>query len=482
MNTHKIFISIGLSLLLLGCNSSKSKSDNIETQKVSVPSKIDMKLPKALEGSSTNTQKRLEKIDELSANTSRGYLKLKDDIAGAEDERTMVQINLLLADKIMPQIQTACQDTPLAQTCEIEAEELSFMLDAKMRDDIAKITGEAFPSNTPDKKMILGKTTFTQYADSEDYQYSLSMDMSAMIRRVETDKTIYTQIIKWSKDENRVWSIYSQENGESTSSMSLRYTKDANGETQMEIDEKSNASADSSLASTSSASTSTAVDDNGSVINLANDTPTIENIEDEFHFKITNKDDYFKVTSNSRYFEDQKKIESSSSIGEISDNGGYLNFRGVFLENEYRETEKFDANGDVIFSGYCDSSQACDLNDESTWTEQGDTTFEPTIEMEMVDLAVSGGNLEEGGYLLLAPNTDIGTLSAEKVFDSVVGDIYVETEGTYGALYKKEYTDVLDDLILVRVTFNTDARTEELSTEVSFELITSANRPKLGVK
>lgn len=481
MNTNKIFISIGLSLLLLGCNSSNSKSNTTETQKVSVPSKIDMKLPKALDGNS-KAQKRLKKGDELSTNTSRGYLQLKDDISGAEDERKMVQINLLLADKIMPQIQTACQDTPLAQTCEIEDGELSFVLDSEMRNDIGNIIGEAFPSNTPDKKMILGKTTFTQYADSEDYQYNLSMDMSAMIRKVPTDKTIYTQIIKWSKDENRIWSIYTQKSGDSTSSMSLRYTKDATGQTQMEIDDKSNASAGSSLASTSTASTSTPVDSNGSIINLANDTPTIDNIEDEFHFKITNKDDYFKVTSNSRYFEDKKKIENSSSIGEISNKGGYLNFRGVFLDNEYRETEKFDANGNSVFSGYCDSSQECDLNDESTWLEQGDSTFEPAIDMEIVELAVSGGNLQEGGYLLLAPNTDIDKLSAEKVFDSVVGDIYVEKDGMYGALYKKEYLNVLDDLILVRVIFNIDEGTKELSTEASFELVTTENRPKLGVK
>ena len=368
MKTNKILISIGLSLLLLGCNSSNDKSDKAETQKVSVPSNIEMKLPKALE-SSSKTQKRLEKTDELSTNKSRGYTQLKDKIAEAEEERKIVQINLLLADKLMPQIQTACQDIPLAQTCEIEEGELSFVLDAAMRNDIANIIGEASQSNTPDKKMTLGKTTFTQHADTEDYKYILSMDMSAMIRRFETDKTIYTQIIKWSKDENRVWSIYAQENEGSTSSMSLRYTKDATGQTQMEIDDKSNTSAGSSLASTSTASTSTPVDSNSSTISLANDTPTVENVEDEFHFKITNKDDYFKIVSNSRYVENEKNIASSASVGEISDEGGYLNFRGIFLGNKYREIEKFDANGNIVFSAYCDSSQECDLNDESTWVE-----------------------------------------------------------------------------------------------------------------
>jgi len=330
--------------------------------------------------------------------------------------------------------------------------------------------------------MTLGKTTFTQHTDSEDYQYSLSMDMSAMIRRFETDTTIYTQIIKWSKDEKRVWSIYAQENEESTSNMSLRYSENENGQTQMEIDEESKFSGGSSLASTSTVSTSTPVDVNGTVINLGNDTPSIENIDEKFYFKITNKDDYFKIISNSSYLEDEKKIDSSSSVGEISDEGGYLNFRGVFLENEYREKEKFDANGNIVFSGYCDSLEACDLNDESTWVEQGDNTFEPAIDIDIVELAVSSGNLEEGNYLLLAPNTDITKLSVEEVFDAVIGDIYVEKEVLYGVLYKKEYLPVLDSLILVRVTFDIESAKEDTSMEASFELVTAENRPVLEAK
>ena len=480
MQTHKIFISLGLSLLLLGCNSNDTKSDGAGTQKISVPKNIDMKLPKALE-SGSKTQKKLEKKDELSANTSRGYLQLKDDIEGAEGERKEVQINLLLADKLMPQIQTACEDTPVSQTCEIESDELSFVLDSTMREDIANIIGETFPKDIEDKEFTLGKTTFTQYPDSEDYQYTLSMDMSKMIRRDESDKTRYTQIIKWSKDENRVWSIYAQENGDASSTLSLRYTKDANGQTQMDIDEKSN-SVITTSSSTHTVSTSTPVESNSSVISLADDTPLIKDIEDEFHFKITNKEDYFKIISNGRYFEDEKKIESSSSVGEISDKGGYLNFRGVFLDNEYREKEKFNAEGKVVFSGYCDSSQACEFNDESTWFERGDENFEPAIDTDIAELTVSGGTLKEGAYLLLAPNTDIDKLSVEEVFDATVGDIYMDKEGTYGVLYNKEYLSTLDTLMIVRVIFDTDAGVKDLSIKATFELVTNENRPTLEVK
>ena len=477
MNTNNILLSIGLSLLLLGCNSN-NKSDTVKNEKVSVPSTIDMKLPKALE-SDAKAQKSLEKTDNLSASKSRGYTQLKNEIANTEEERKFVQINLLLADKIMPQIQEACDDIPLAQTCEIEDGELSFVLDATMRNDISNLTGETFPPNEPDITMTLGKTTFTIDADSEDYQYTLTMDMSAMIRDIETDTTIYTQTIKWSKDENRVWSIYGQKNEDSTSNISFRYSKDENGQTQMEIDDLFESSADSSLESTSTVTpVSIPVDIEDDVISLENDTPPVENINEEFHFKITNKDDDFKITSSSQYVEDEKKIYSSSSVGEISDKGGYLNFRGLFLDNEYREKEKFDANGNVVFSGYCDSSQSCDLNDESTWLEYGDNTFEPAIEVEFVELSVEGGNLTEDGYLLLAPNTDITKLSEEEIFNSIIGDIYVLEGVTYGSLYTNEYLSQLDSIVMVSI----DMALSGEDTKVTFKLVTAENRPVLKAK
>jgi hypothetical protein len=205
-------------------------------------------------------------------------------------------------------------------------------------------------------------------------------------------------------------------------------------------------------------------------------------VEEEFHFKITNKDDYFKIISNSHYVENEKKIESSSSVGEVSDDGGYLNFRGIFLANEYREKEKFNANGNVIFSAYCDSSEECDLNDERTWLEHGDNTFEPAIEVEFVELSINGGNLKEGMYLLLASNTDISKLSVEEVFDATIGNIYVSNNFTYGSLHTKKYLTQLDTLLLVHVILDIESVKKDPLKEGSFELVNAENRPVLREK
>ena len=472
MKTNKILLSIGLSLLLLGCNSSSNdkKSDTPQTQKILVPKTIEMKVPKALKKEPTSSQTTFQKTDASQVNQSRGYLQLKDEIANAEEERKVVQVNLLLADKLMPKIQALCVDIPLSQTCEIGEGELTFVLDSAMRTDIGNIIGETLP-NEPDKAMSLGKTTFTIYPDSEDYQYSLVMDMSPMVRRDLSDTTVYLQTLKWSKDEKRVWSIY---NTGENASMSLRYTKNANGQTQMEIDDNSKLSGDALSAASSSASSSVAVNDS-SIIDLSNDTPSVQSMEELFHFKLSNKDDYFKIVSNSSSMENGTALASSSSVGELSDKGGYLDFKGSFFETEYRESQKFDGNGEVIFSGYCDSSQECDMNDKTTWLEYGDDTFEPALESEMVSLSVSGGDLKEGGYLLLAPNTDISKLSTEAVFDAVVGDVYVSEKTTFGTLYTKEYLSQLDSLPLVYIIFDA----QNPNKKPVFELIGADKRPSL---
>jgi len=477
VKTNNILISIGLSFLLLGCNSDSSKSNTAETQKVSVPTTMEMKLPKPLKSSSVTKQKQLKKVEKDSTDKNRGYLELKEKVYVAESELTMVKVNLYLADKLMPQIQEACADIPLAQTCEIAEGELSFVLDREMKNDIMEIIGETTPDDTPDETLALGKTTFTIYGDAEDYQYVLVMDMSMMMSEEEIDKTTYLQTLKWSKDETRIWSIYSTKNEDTTSSISSRYSMGKDGQTQMEIDESLNG-----LSQISTASTSTPVDSNDT-LNLEDDTSTVEMKTDEaFHFKLTNREDYFKIVSNSRYIENEKKIYSDSSIGEISDNGGYLNFKGVFLDNEYREVNKFDANGDSVFSAYCDSSQACDLNDETTWLEQGDSTFEPTIDVQMTELSVTGGNLKEGGYLLLAPNSDISKLSVEEVFDATIGDIYVDKEVTFGTLYQKEYLSGLDSLVMIRLIFNMDEGIVDPTKEANFELVKAEDRPLLSEK
>ncbi len=501
MKTRTTLISIGLAILLIGCGSTDNKSKS-ETNKISVPTKIDMEMPKALKTDKSNKTERLQKdevpipIDvpiEREENKSQGYYQLKNDIEDAEMRQIDLKINLLLADKIMPKIQKECNDTPLEETCNIEANKLSFVLDENMKKDIVNITREEFSEDyanskgatETEKTFTLGKVSFTQHKSSADYQYVLKMDMSSFDNAYSENSTSI-QTIKWSKDENRVWSIRNYGSDDSSSNTSIRYLKKSNGETQMEIDDDYDSSVTTASASTGIASTSSSasVPVSNDIISLENDTPTIEHMRGEFHFKISNLNDYFKINSNSKDFQDDQEMGVMNSIGEISDKGGYLSFVGLFMGGEeYREKNEFNANGEVVFSGYCNRSESCDMNDESTWlTYNNKESYEGeafTLDMDnnLVELTVTGGDLKDGQYLLLSPNTKIDNLSTEEVFDAMVGEVYVSRDSKFASINSKEYLDVLDELVMVYVDFAIDE--EETLKEPTFEVLASDKRPIL---
>lgn len=474
MNNKKILISIGLSLLLIGCGSDSNSDITSKKQNISVPNKIDVKTPKVLKGESTDSATSKIQKTELQSGNSRGYLQLKENIAETEFMKNDLKINLLLAEKIMPQIQEECQDIPTGTTCNIEAGKLTFVLNNTLIREIGDITGE-IPSKVltkeQEKTLKLGKTSFTQYTQSKEHQYALVMNMTPIENSFGSTVKESIQTIKWSKDENNVWSTYSTKDNSSHSSMSLRYLKKDNGEVEMEIDDDYNAVSVESMVSTP--------------VNGDPDTSEhkTSDISGKFNFKIINSDENFKVTSSSSDYENGERIHTTSSIGEISDKGGYLSFRGFFFNTEYREKEQFDAKGNVVSSIYCDSAQECSLNDESTWIKadtQGTSEPIPTLEEStFVELIVTGGNLEEGQTLLLKPDTNIDKFTMDEVFNSVVGEVYVSEDELFGILNSKDYINQLDKLIMVHLDFDIEENTFK---EPTFELVSAEDRPTLSKK
>lgn len=483
MNNKKILISIGLSLLLIGCGSDSKSEDTDTSTKISVPSQIDVAVPKALKSDKDTTKNKFQKTEDEIPETanSGGFFQLQSNIAEAEFMKTDLKINLLLAEKIMPQIQQECVDIPVGTTCDIEADKLSFVLDTTMINEINEITGEEAPPESMEnveRTIKLGKTSFTQYDQSEEHQYALIMDMTPVENSFGSSVQESIQTIKWSKDENNVWSTYSTSDNSSKSNMSLRYLKKANGEVEMEIDDNYEGTTTQSIPTTLADG-----EDATSPVHESN------KIKGEFNFKIVNANENFKITSNSSDYEDEKRIGTTSSIGEISDKGGYLSFRGFFFETEYREKEQFDGSGNIVSSIYCDSEQSCNLNDESTWIKndtQSTSGSEPIIDIpqsSFVELIITGGNLKEGQTLLLKPDTNIDNLTMDNIFNSVIGEIYVSENETFGMLDSKDYVNQLEQLIMVHLDFDMEENiNEDVFKEPTFEVVTTENRPTLTTK
>ena len=83
MKTKQILLSVTLSLLLLACNSSSSKTDTTpeKNEKISVPKKIGVSIPKSLQKNTTNTTPQKVSDEASTATPSMVYMHLIDTIS-----------------------------------------------------------------------------------------------------------------------------------------------------------------------------------------------------------------------------------------------------------------------------------------------------------------------------------------------------------------------------------------------------------------
>jgi hypothetical protein len=461
MNKKNILLSIGLSLLVLGCNgSSNSNSDDTNEenpssvqQKISVPKKVGMTIPQALKKTSqtTTSQKLSDEEDappELEG--SRGYMQLKEQVAELENIRQDMEMNLLLIGELMSDIESRCAGTAISTTCTIPAGELFLTFSDTLIDEVVALDSEA--EGMRGETIPLGKIEFTQYADSQTFQYGFKMID-------EGEEGDYIQTVKWSKDENHILSAYESNEADFAFNMSIDYTQKANGEKVMTMDD------------------------------------TFRNGDgwDTFQLNIVDKgaEHYLVTSSNSM------GTENFSSTGELSNQGGFLIFSGKFGNDEFREKELFDGEGNLISGSFCDSSSTeCILSDPTTWLVYGEDSFEieegldfdidegfdDLDEYEYIPLDVTGGNLNGEYYLLLAPEklpegVAIESLSMEVIYEAQVGCLYNYDGEVSGTLLFSSYKEQLGSLVLIQEIFN-----ENLEAPApSFRSVASGDSPTLSI-
>lgn len=456
--------------MILGCGSTSNDSspsdNNSKEQTIFVPKNIGIEIPDALTKSTPSQNKIVAKMQkEESTDQSYGYLQLQNDIEMAEGMKQEVEMNLFLADKLMADIEEQCQDIPLGETCTIAVNQLSVMIDDDFISGISEIMGST-PDDSIDQikgqSVPLGVTSFTQYDNAALYQYALTIDTTESEKFVgATDVLSSIQTIKWSKDENRVLSVYVYEDSSINVGMTLNYTKKTSGEKEMDMK-----------------------------INFAD----AEGSSDTFNFNLTadTNERYTVVTSLKANYSDEGTIYNSefASSGEISPSGGYLIFSGNFADIEFKEKELFDGNGSVIFSGYCDSMSECDMNDDTTWLTFGDDdlgieedfaideSFETLENYEYVSLKILDSDAQEGYYLILPPQSDITGKSEEEIYEMSIGSLDFAEDYSYGYLMTSQYNDVLESLVIVSVQYP-DSVDQMIPT---FEIVTGTNRPNFEVE
>ena len=295
-----------------------------EDKELSAPQKVSMEMPKELQG-----KKREQKLEE--ERRSLGYLELKDDVAQAEEMIADLELNLLFVNQVIADIDSRCSSIELNRICTIEDGVLSFEIDenlSKKIDDPNYLIGDI---------IVFGKTEFVRYSDQSPYQYKIKLDNNFI------DAISSTETIKWSKDEQRIYSWFEEESNKDKLDIEIDLNITTKGEKIMEI-------RDSYL-----------------------DKLTKES--DKFSLSIIKKVDeprHYEVSSTSKmlqYIDEKENRNYFSSNGELSSSGGYLLFYGQFDGEEFREKEIFDGNGESVESYYCISDMDCDMEDEGSWGE-----------------------------------------------------------------------------------------------------------------
>lgn len=417
MNTKNIVLAMAASLLLIGCGGGGGTTPNNEeeateiTQTITIPTKIDMEMPKLLIMPNNTTQNKTARIlhKEETNESSFAYEILKDEIAYAESLKTNLQADLILANEMMPMIEEYCQDIPINTTCIIEEDELTFTLEQELIDEINTISEEPLDASFIEEPLLVGRIEFTEYNNNPDYRYALTIDTTKMeqvlTNIIHLGIELSIQTIKWTKDENSIYSSYSYQDKHGEINFTLDYLKKVTGQKELQ--------------------------ENFYIKDMDMD------IESTFNLKLIDKataDKRYEIRSNSNnimYIEGQRKQDQLTSFGEISNQGGFLNFTSILDDNIWKDKELFDADGNLIASTYCATLFSCDLNDETTWLSFEDENTELNTTSNLIQLNIAGGNLQEGAYLLFPPNTETANMSLDQLFNNSIGDISKFSDFTF---------------------------------------------------
>lgn len=409
----KTKLIIILLFFLLGCGTMFDEDKNSSSkEKITIPKEVSIEIPEILKKDDKNkknsNKKRFLKVTKKPI--SRGYMQLKNSIESVEETQELLNINLLLAEQVIDNIVTLCKETAISTTCKIDSGEVLFVFNDKFITDVRKILGEDDYEieEERDKVYPLGKIEFTQYNQDEIYQYDLVMDITLISATTDNNDTTI-QIIRWSSNEKQVFSSTTiKEN-----SISIDYLKKNNAEKQMVINNKY----------------------------YEKQSDLIGNL----YLKIIERGDENQTFDiNSIY---NNNIEKSSSIGEISNQGGFLSIAGDYDSELYKEHYLFNNNGEIISSRYCDNSLICDLDDNNTWIDM----------FTEIRLGGTGGDIKDDAYyLLFHPNTNIEAFSldtkedVEYIIGSIIGELFIFENSIYGTLLDNTYTNQLDKILIVQ--------------------------------
>lgn len=417
----------------------------IEEDRV-LPQTISMEFPPIFKKSP-----REDDTNQTSNEDRLGYEQLKKDISEIEDVIKVTKLNLLILEEVMPEVLERCEGMI---SCTFEDKALSFVMDNRTITSIEEIVdnNKSF-SDLNGSRVFLGEIGFKKHDSSLKYTYGLTFNIDSEIsfkgddkilkmvpffrishEKVDNDKSIIEfQTLKWSDNNADVITTYVYEDNQTSSSISIHYLTGDDGKKMMHIYDNHNNEADGTRANMNL--TLANKDDSNSTFTLR--TNSIEEFRDE----------------------NETNISSFSSNAEISEESALLLFSGKVSDEN--STAEASSTSEVT----CENNQSCDSN-------SSEATVEVTI--ELYELKITGGELEDGSYLLLAPNTDIDRFESIDIFELSLGTFTIFEERTQGELHDNSYESVLNQLVVVQII-------ESQESTNMFKIVENEDKPNLEI-
>jgi hypothetical protein len=155
----------------------------------------------------------------------------------------------------------------------------------------------------------------------------------------------------------------------------------------------------------------------------------------------------------------ETNISSFSSNGEVSDENGRLLFSST-LSNDASENNITNVSEIV-----CENNNSCNQNPEII-----------SSNIEFYELRITGGNLDDGSFVLLPPYTDINGLKLIDIFGLTLGT-FTKSDGKYqGEIHNGSYNDMLNRLTIVKINKSVDFDSNNM-----FEVVNSEDRPNIEI-
>jgi len=406
-----------------------------------LPPKINIDFPTLLKEDPTTTESNLSEANETLVEQDLGYLQLKKSITKIDRLIDLAEINVAVLNQIMPEVQQRCEGM---LSCLFKAGTLSIVMDNETMAKVDAIVGDTAEVLLDQNKseVSFGELGFSTYDTNESYQYGLTLDvLHTTLYKENPKRKRELQSMKWSADNRDVLTTYDYEDNESNQSITLHYMIDEEGKETMHVYNRDKRETEG-------------YQENTSLV--------LSKVEDDQNLSETNGS--YTLTANSILKQstgDDVNISSFSSNIEIDENRSLLLFSGSMVE---------ESSGDEVAV----SSELTCENNESC--EENATSLSETVDDEVVlyELRIVGGNLKDGDYLLLPPDTTYNTLDMATIFEESLGGFTVMGDERQGALHSEAFLYLLNSLVIVYLDPSQESQN-------MFEIVSLEDKPTLRI-